>query len=328
MRGRVGAALTSGVAIVVGAGVPWAASQWLEQTVIGSGIRGGRAASTASAAGAAAGQRIDESLITLVGLNRFVTPTDWLIGAIITSCVAAGGWWLARRTSPLRGAVALGVGAFLYVVLFADGLGFVPGLVTASPLAAAGIALAWSSGRYRRVGAIAVTTIVIVWVTQYSGNARPQWGARYLLLPGFLLAVVAVVALTRRPRALVAVVALSALVTVAGVAWLGERSHTIGDGMTALLARDDQAVVSLGGHLLREGGAFYRPDRHWLTATDRTELRRAVALLLETGHRDVAVLTAADDRLPAQLGPYRRGAAAPFELRPGEALTIVEYHAA
>ena len=34
-----------------------------------------------------------------------------------------------------------------------------------------------------------------------------------------------------------------------------------------LIARHDQAVVSMEGHLLREGGAFYDADRHWLTAT-------------------------------------------------------------
>jgi hypothetical protein len=327
-RGRVRSACGLGAAIVAGAVVPVAASQLLERVVIGSDVRGGRAASTAAAAGSAGADRASEALITFVGLNRFVTPNDWVIGAVIACCVAVGAWWSVRGASRLRGAVALGLGAFLYLVLLADGLGFVPGVLTASPLAAAGIALLWTSPRFRLVGTLALVTLVIVWVAQYTGNARAQWGARYALLPGLLLAVVAVVALARRPRALVAVVALSGLVTLSGVAWLGDRSHTIADGMTALIARDDDAVVSLGGHLLREGGAFYRPDRHWLTATDRAELRRALAAVDAAGDAEVAVLTGASDRLPAAIGAYRRVGAVPFELRPGEALQVVEYHRA
>ncbi len=219
--------------------------------------------------------------------------------------VGAGAWCLARR--PAR--VPLGAGLFalavgLYVARFSIGLGFVPGLLTACPLAAAGLALAWSRRECRTPAVLAVGALPIVWVAQYSGNAKPQWGGRYELLSGVLLAVVAVVALRGRRAALITTVALSVAVTACGVAWLSERSHAIADGMETLISRHDQAVVSMEGHLFREGGAFYDPDRHWLTATTGQELRKAVRIVGDAGDTEVAVIAPAGAPLPSRLGSF------------------------
>ena len=68
--------------------------------------------------------------------------------------------------------------------------------------------------------------------------------------------------------AFVGVVLVAALVTGFGIAWLSVRS-TLGGraAWSTIVARHDQAVISREAHLLREGGAFYDPGRHWLTAT-------------------------------------------------------------
>ena len=80
-----------------------------------------------------------------------------------------------------------------------------------------------------------MVSLPVVWLFQYSGRCRPQWGGRYVLLSGVLLAVAGVVVLRHRRVALVAVVVVSLLVTGCGVVWLSERSHTVADGMERIL---------------------------------------------------------------------------------------------
>ncbi len=75
----------------------------------------------------------------------------------------------------------------LYLFVFQHGLGFVPGLLIASPFAAVGLALGWRSD-VRVITVMAVVALPLVWFFQYSGGAGPQWGARYTLLSGALLA--------------------------------------------------------------------------------------------------------------------------------------------
>ena len=327
VRCGVRAAILRGIALSAGALVPLAANELLERALIGSALRTGRAAGTAAQLGGDMQQRLQEALTALTGLNRFVDPTDWILGAVIVANASTGAWLLGKRRAPVAGGACLAAAGILVALLFADGLGFVPGLLSASPLAAAGIVLAWSDRRHRVVAAAAVAMVVITWVTQYAGGMRPQWGGRYILLPGLLLATIAVVVLTRRPRALLAVVALSGLVTAGGLAWYAERSHTIVDGMEALVAREDDAVISVEAHLLREGGSFYTPARHWLTATDGAALDRAFAIVRKAGDREVAVLARAGTQLPDRFEGFERRSSTPFELRPGEPLSVVEYRA-
>jgi hypothetical protein len=241
--------------------------------------------------------------------------------------IALGAWSLTRRSSPIRGACALGVGAVLIITVLSSGLRFLPGLLVASPLAAAGFALLWGNRRLLAIGSIALGSVVVVWVAQYSGNAAPQWGARYQLLSGLLLAVVAVAELGRRPRALVAVALVAGIVTIAGVAWLSERQEAIADGLETVIARQDEAVISLEAHLFREGGSFYSPERHWLTATNDVELRRAFAVVHEAGDHEVAVIAPPGTRLPRSIQGFERGASEPYALVPRTPLEVVEYHA-
>ena len=60
--------------------------------------------------------------------------------------------------------------------------------------------------------------------------------------------------------------------------WLSVRSNTVADGMATIVGRHDELVISRQTHLLREGGAFYDADEHWLTATTDPQLRQAVRI--------------------------------------------------
>jgi hypothetical protein len=325
---RPGRAVGCGVAVVAGALVALVSEHLLERVLLGVDLRAGRASSTAAAAGTGVVERAKEALTTTIGINGFAPSTDWVLGVVIVAGVGAGAWCLARRPARVPAGIALfATAALLYAVRFSGGLGYVPGVLTACPLAAAGLVLAWSRRDLRLPALLAVVTVPVVWVVQYPGNAKPQWGGRYVLLSGVLLATVAVVALRRRREALVATIALSAIVTLAGTVWLGQRSHSIADGMEALVARQDQAVVSVDGHLLREGGAFYEPGRHWLTAPTVGDLPRAARIVRDAGDTEVAVVAPAGVRLPRRLVGWVPAGEDALVIRPGEALRVVTYRA-
>ena len=62
-----------------------------------------------------------------------------------------------------------------------------------------GIVLAWRTPPLRYPAAVAVAALPIAWLAQYSGGADPQWGARYILTSGALLAIAGCVALRGPP---------------------------------------------------------------------------------------------------------------------------------
>src|SRR5260370_42654537 len=70
------------------------------------------------------------------------------------------------------------------------------------------------------------TTLFRSWLVQFGGGAGPQWGGRYELTSGLLLAVVAAVGLERVPwRGAVAMIVVSAAATGIGLAWPAGRTH-------------------------------------------------------------------------------------------------------
>jgi hypothetical protein len=184
----------------------------------------------------------------------------------------------------------------LYLTRAVEGPGFVPGLLTASPLAAAGlVGITRVQGQARLVGAMAVLPVPVVWMTQYQGGAIPQWGGRYLLASGLVLAVVGVAALARvQPFLRVTLVALSLGVTVFGLAWMVERTHAFADAV-ADVERVPTAtvIVSELAHLAREGGGTYGGHR-WLTASRPGDLRRASLVARAAGAQRVDVVSLED----------------------------------
>jgi hypothetical protein len=181
--------------------------------------------------------------------------------------------------------------------------------------------------RVWRVGAIALLALPLVWLFQYSGGAFPQWGGRYVLVSGVLLAVAGSTGVRRLVRpAAVAVVALAVAVTATGVAWTSVRTHHFADGIRAVLAHGEPVLAVQLPHLLREGGAFYRPDARWLTAETRAELPRAVAILDETGTPGFTLVSRTPSGAPRALGPFDRGRSTPVDLISDVELVVSRYH--
>ncbi len=324
------AAVVRGVAIVVGAVVVLAANQLLERFTVGVSLRASRVAGTAAGAGGSATERAKEALTTSLGMNFFGGSADWIAGLLVVGLVAYGVWALRARSDDRRllGIAAVTLAVVVIVLRFADGLGFVPGLLTASPVAVVGLVFGWRRREFRYPLIVACVALPLVWIFQFSGGAGPQWGGRYELLSGALLAVVGVVVLQGSPRALLAVVMVAGLVTVGGIAWLSVRSHTVADAMTTIIARHDQAIISRDAHTLREGGAFFEPGAHWLTATSQKDFERAVAILHDSGDTEFALLASNPDAVPAEIGGYVRGRTEMVALlRPDVKVMVVTYRA-
>jgi len=316
-----------GASVGVGATIVLVANQLLEGLVLGSSVRAGRAAGTARGVASGLSGRVGEAFTTTFGLNGLRPPLDVVAGCAVVALVGVGIGVLAYGAAARRplGVGALAVATVIVVARSTDGLGFVPGFLVASPFAVVGLVYGWREHRAWYPAFIAVGALPIVWLFQYQGGARPQWGGRYVLLSGAVLAVVGVVVLRRRRGALLATLALALVVTACGLAWLSQRSHAVADGMERLVARHDQAVVSTDAHLLREGGAFYDPDRHWLTAVSDADLRLAAGTVRRAGDRELAVIGEAGQRLPQTLAGYTRRESQPLEILPGRPLVVVTY---
>jgi hypothetical protein len=325
-RAVVGALLRGG-ALLAGAALPLVANGVLERMALGGTMRANRATGTAVAVGASATVRVQEAFTTLVGMNRFSRTADYVFGALIVACLVLAERAFRRSDGhiPFSASAALAGAVFLYLVGFTAGLGFVPGMLTASPFAAIGFVFGWRKD-VRIITVMAVAALPLVWAFQYSGGAGPQWGGRYTLLSGALLLVAAGVVLEGRRSALVAACLVAALVTGFGLTWLSVRSHGVADAMERIVDRHDQAVISGEAHVLREGGAFYDGSRHWLTATDERKLHEAVAILHNAGNTEFAYIVDNGVTPPQSIDGYRRvGVEHVAFLRPDLRIAVATY---
>ncbi len=316
------------VATVCGLGAVLVANQLLERWAIGSGMRAGRASTVAERVGDDLVVRGRDALVTSVGLNRFSIGADWLLGAAIVGGVVLGTALLLRGHPRSRVLVpgAFAVVAYGYLLAFGSGLGFVPGALTASPLAAAGLAGAWVLGSARRIGIVAVLAAPLVWAFQYSNGMTAMWGGRYLLTSSTLLAVVGCVAVAQLPRAgRVAVVVLAVLVTGTGLAWMSVRTNASASGWAAV-DRIPGPVVMVGEVLLlREAGAFYDTGQPWLAAGDRASLAVAVQAVERSGAEQLTVATTTPRLTGPRLGPFERRGTRTLSLMPGVTLYLARY---
>jgi len=319
----------------VGFTVPIGLNHLLERAVLGQGLRASRASGAVSDGAGDVADRAGDALRTTVGLNHFGPPAvDWLLGALIVGLLALAMYLLLRGGGPQLAAwLAFAGAALLYVVRFDSGLGFVPGMLVASPLAVAGVVAGlsrrWSTRPALLAGTIAIAALPLVWLYQYRGGANPEWGGRYILCSGVLLAVLGVVALVARGRnALVPALVAGLLVTGCGLAWLSIRSHSVADSARVLETTDDPVLTIGLPHLLREWGAFYGPDRPLLTAERDSELPVALDVLDGAGAVDLTVIARVPAEAPRRLGPFVRTASAPLAWTPGVDLVVARYHRA
>jgi hypothetical protein len=325
-RGRPPVAV--GAAAVAGLLGLAALNQVLERLVLGSGLRAGRTSGAASRAGGELATRARDALVTSVGLNRFPEATDWAFGTLMVVGLAAGVALLlwggpARRRLAF---VALGGATYGYLVWFSKGLGFLPGALTASPLAAAGLAAMWWRPRLRVVGAVALVAVPVVWAFQYSNGTTAIWGGRYLLCTSTVLAVLATVVMPTLPRGAARwVTVLAVAVTASGLLWTVDRTHTVADAWADLDGIRGPVVMVQEVQLMREGGAFYDSGQQWLAARDDPALRAAVSVADRIGADRVTFLTVDDTTLGRTVGPYRRAGGRSVEIVPGVDLRVRRY---
>lgn len=318
-----------GAVAAVALAAPLVLNDALERAVIGASLRANRATGTAIAAGSNLPNRLSEASTTTFGLGAGSTAESSIGGAVLCGLVV-----LATRRRWSSDGLPLGVIGLVGVVTvvvarFTAGLGFIPGLLTASPLAVVGIACGLR-GRGIQLGWAVLAALPVVWWSQFEGGAGPQWGGRYVLFTGFVLVVLAALALDRfwRPAAAV-LVATAVAVTGFGEAWLSVRSHAVAHAVRTIDDRPEPVVVSAVAHLAREGGATYG-DRRWLTALSPADLARAGRVVEQAGFARFLLV-----QLRPERGTYRaprlRGftprQVADVEFLPGVPLVLVRYDA-
>jgi lipoprotein signal peptidase len=307
----IGATAVAGFVLAFGAGL------LVEVAVLGGQLRGARTSGAASAGLTGFDVRAEEGLVTLLSPFPTMDPRGYLAGA----CLLLALVYVARASNRKGGeqlaVVAAAVAGLVLLWRFSDGLGFVPGLVAATPFAAAGLAWGFVDARNRFVALLALVPIPLVVAFQFVGGAAPQWAGRYLLVSGFLLAVIGISQRDRMANwAGTAFVVASIAVTAFGVAWMVQRTHEIADAAERLQARTEAVLISPNGFVPREFGATYG-DKDWLASGSPEDLAFAVEVAGESGAPDFALVdldTAGDpptfagwDQTGSELVPFLGG---------------------
>jgi hypothetical protein len=291
-RGLV-AAVVAGALAGVGFVAMALANYLLEVALLGASLRAERASGTAAVGGSDMGVRAREALTTTVGLFPSTETGRLVVGLLAVLLLGWAVWRCARPGD--RGAARLA--AVGVVVLFAiravDGLGFVPGLAATTPFAVAGAVLALDrrvTTAGRDAVLMALASLPVVWVFQYSGGAVPQWGGRYVLTSGLVLAAVGVGASWLIDRWMqFLLVGLSAAVAVFGLVWMSYRTHEIGRA-AATVGAIDVPVVSIQDFWLRELGSRYDEGSRWLSLTGAGQLPEGMAILDQAGEDSFVLL--------------------------------------
>ncbi len=337
-RRNVALAVGGGVLAVVGLLVPLLANMALELATVGEPIRFSRAAGTASGAvsglasgageaSSVAGTRVQEALLNAAALNPLLEPLSSLVGFTVLGLLVFVVWRTSRHGEVGPAVLAaVGVGA-LYAIRFADGPGFVPGLVGATPLVAVGLVLGWRTRPGRWVLGVALVSLPLVWATQFPGGATPQWAGRYLLVSGLLAGVTGIVSLPAlRPWARNSVVGLAVVVTAFGALWMSIRTHDVARALAALNGRPEPVLVSRVGHLAREGGVFYGEHR-WLTAPTDADQRFAVHVLEQAGVTRFGLVFLSVEAPKTPVAGWRNVGSDELELVDGLMLRVTTYEA-
>lgn len=293
---RVARPLVLGASALVGFGIVNLANSALERALVGRAFRADRTAGTVGGVGEDLPLRLREALTT--GLGLFPSMDDGLLLIGVGLCAALIWLALCRGDERTERLVAVVVGLF-YLLRIVDGLGFVPGLVASAPVAVVAVVWGRVEPHARLPLALALGALPLVWLAQYTGGAVPQWGGRYILPSTVVLVAVGAAFLPRLSRvARVAFVGLSVVITAFGLTWTSVRTHAIADHGEQVVAQADGALISDLAFWLRELGAFYEPDRPWLTGQGATARAEAVDVLEAAGFTEFDLLHLGEADLP------------------------------
>lgn len=292
-RRRLAAAVAAGAMAAVGLVVPLAANLALERATVGEPIRTERAAGTAAAAVDRTDvrkKRVEEAMLNAAAITPRQEAASYLVGFALLALLVFVSMRTSRAGDVGPAAIAAVGAGVLYLLRFGYGPGFVPGMIAATPLAAVGLALGWTSRAGRYLLGVGVAALPLVWATQYQGGAAPQWAGRYILVSGLLFGVAGIVALPRMRRwAQRTFVAMAAVITCFGLVWTSIRTNDVASALAELNRRTELVLISRIGHLAREGGAFYG-DRRWLSAPSADDQAFAVGVLERAGVRRFALV--------------------------------------
>lgn len=300
-----GRAASIGIAAVAGFGGAFLANAALEGWV-GGLSRADRATSAAGSATAVTGsvvrQRVEEALQTSVGLVAGdPVPAALLGGGVVLAVLAAVR--AERRGDRTFALVAVGAACAVYLADATGGLGFVPGLFVAFPVAVLALVPVGRTDPAAMVTAIGLFALPIVYAFQYLGGAGPQWGGRYTLPSAILLGVVGIASVQPQlPVVGRGVLVLSLLVSAIGVAWLWERTRSVDQFFDAVAARSEPVLIARQAFLLREAGAGL-VGRRWLSVSDEREFREAVDVARRSGAQTLTVLEWDGDAPPGTALP-------------------------
>lgn len=298
-KNLAGAVLT-GATVLVGLVTAVLANAALELGVLGSTMRGTRASGAASGGGGQFVLRLKEAIVTGLSPIPAVDGEAFLFGAALTASLAYLVWCSWKRRERMFSVILAVIVGFIYVYRFRSGLGFVPGLVATTPLAVAAVVLGWSRRTARPFLALALVPLPLVFFFQFPGGAAPQWGGRYILTSGTILAAVGVACLPRLEQWVRRfLIALSVTVTVFGLAWLSVRSHDVARAADVLEARPEAVLIQPQAFIAREFAATYgRKD--WLSTAGPDDLPYAAQVAWESGAGSFALVDAKTDRDPLQ----------------------------
>ncbi len=300
--------LVVGASAGVGFAALFQANSVLEKALLGQTFRSGRAVDTAAVGGSVGGLRIKEALATATTPFPTYDPTYVVLGVVLAVMLVV---W-ARRSraghADRVGVMAATIVGGLLVLRLSFGLGFWPGLLATTPIAAIALANGWGRRADRLVLAYALIPLPLVFAFQFPGGALPQWAGRYLLPTGLLLGalgaslLVGLVPWARRGFVVVAVVA-----TAAGVGWLSVRSHEVAAAGTALESRPEAVLISADGFPAREFGATYG-RKPWLAVSATSDIPRAIGVAVAAGAPSFAVVALdATQPLPPVPGFHETG---------------------
>jgi hypothetical protein len=289
LRSRaLGRALTVGLSAVVGFAGPWLVNAVLEAS-LGGNERSRRVSGTASTAFDRLDDRAREAVVTLWAL-RPGSADDVVVLGGLAALLGVGALVLDRRGDRRRARVTLVGAAAVHLISAASGLGFVPGLFAAAPVALAALVLLPVPVGARYALGVALGSLPLVWAFQFLGGAGPQWAGRYALTSCTILVALGVAGLQRAGREVrLVLVGLTALISLSGVLWLHERSHEFERLFDELVDRPEDVVVARNGFFIREGGDAYS-ERLWLTAVGDEALEQSFALVGDAGLTTLAIL--------------------------------------
>jgi hypothetical protein len=297
-------ALVVGATSAAGFGAMVLANALLEIGVLGTTIRAGRATGTTQGSGSSLGVRYHEAITMAGGLLPSSAAGEIIVVGGLIALLAFVAYRSVRSGDQRAPMLAAGVVALLYLATLAKGLGFVPGLVATTPFAAAGLTLAWKQPIARLAALVALLSLPIVWLTDFTGGVIPQWGGRYILTSGFLLGVVGIARTEQSVRwARQFFVVLAVGVTVFGLLWMSQRTHQVARAGAWIASRPEPVVVSDVQFWLRESGS-YEPSHRWLTVGSRADLDRAAGVVTDAGFDRFGLLTDGSRRTPLSVPGY------------------------